>query len=94
MVLDIWIYKLRSYFNCYCGFGIYDVIYAYFAKQFSVFFIKKQQFAVLGMGRFGAEITKALYNYGYEVLAVDIDEESMDFLSTTYSFFCLSVAIT
>ena len=27
------------------------------------------------MGRFGAEITKALYNYGYEVLAVDIDEE-------------------
>ncbi|MDE7070424.1 MAG: TrkA family potassium uptake protein [Clostridia bacterium] len=36
---------------------------------------KKQQFAVLGMGRFGAEITKALYNYGYEVLAVDIDEE-------------------
>ncbi len=36
---------------------------------------KKQQFAVLGMGRFGAEITKALFNYGYEVLAVDIDEE-------------------
>lgn len=36
---------------------------------------KKQQFAVLGMGRFGAEITKALYNYGYEVLAVDLDEE-------------------
>lgn len=29
------------------------------------------------MGRFGCEITKALYNYGYEVLAVDIDEEKI-----------------
>ncbi len=38
---------------------------------------KKQQFAVLGMGRFGFEITKALYNYGYEVLAVDMDDEKI-----------------
>ena len=43
---------------------------------------KKQQFAVLGMGRFGEEITKALYNYGYEVLAVDIDEERIHEVST------------
>lgn len=43
---------------------------------------KKQQFAVLGMGRFGAEITKALYNYGYEVLAVDVDEERIHEVSS------------
>ncbi|MDE5990729.1 MAG: NAD-binding protein, partial [Clostridia bacterium] len=42
---------------------------------------KKQQFAVLGLGRFGMEITKALYNYGYEVLAVDIDEEKINEVS-------------
>ena len=29
------------------------------------------------MGRFGFEITKALYNYGYEVLAVDMDDEKI-----------------
>ena len=39
---------------------------------------KRQQFAVFGLGRFGMEITKALYNYGYEVLAVDIDEEKVN----------------
>ena len=30
-----------------------------------------KQVAVLGLGRFGTEVTKALYNYGCEVLAVD-----------------------
>ncbi len=39
---------------------------------------KNQQFAVLGLGKFGTEITKALYNYGYEVLAIDIDEEKVN----------------
>ncbi len=39
---------------------------------------KNQQFAVLGLGKFGTEITKALYNYGYEVLAIDIDEEKIN----------------
>ncbi len=42
---------------------------------------KKQQFAVLGLGRFGMEITKALYNYGYEVLAIDVDEEKINEVS-------------
>lgn len=42
---------------------------------------KRQQFAVLGLGRFGMEITKALYNYGYEVLAVDTDEEKINEVS-------------
>ena len=39
---------------------------------------KNQQFAILGLGKFGMEIAKALYNYGYEVLAVDIDEEKVN----------------
>lgn len=39
---------------------------------------KNQQFAVLGLGKFGTEIAKALYNYGYEVLAIDIDEEKVN----------------
>ena len=39
---------------------------------------KNQQFAVLGLGKFGTVITKALYNYGYEVLAIDIDEEKVN----------------
>ncbi|MDD4839249.1 MAG: TrkA family potassium uptake protein [Clostridia bacterium] len=36
---------------------------------------KQTQFAVLGLGRFGFEIAKALFLSGCEVLAVDIDEE-------------------
>lgn len=39
---------------------------------------KNQQFAVLGLGKFGTEITKELYNYGYEVMAIDIDEERVN----------------
>ena len=54
---------------------------------------KKQQFAVLGMGRFGSEITKALYNYGYEVLAVDIDEERIHEVSN-YSTHAIVADIT
>ena len=34
-----------------------------------------RQVAVLGLGRFGTEVTKALYSYGCEVLAVDENEE-------------------
>lgn len=34
-----------------------------------------KQVAVLGLGRFGTEVTKALYSYGCEVLAVDESEE-------------------
>jgi trk system potassium uptake protein TrkA len=36
---------------------------------------KKTQFAVLGLGRFGAQIAQSLYANGGEVLAVDISEE-------------------
>ena len=35
----------------------------------------KRQFAVLGMGKFGLSIAKTLSEAGYEVIAVDNDEE-------------------
>lgn len=36
--------------------------------------MKKKQFAVIGMGRFGSSIAKTLYNLGFEVLAIDANE--------------------
>ena len=43
--------------------------------------MKKNQYVVFGLGRFGWSITKALYEYGAEVLAVDIDEELVNDIS-------------
>lgn len=40
--------------------------------------MKKKQFAVIGMGRFGASVAKTLYDMHYEVLAVDRDESRTD----------------
>jgi trk system potassium uptake protein len=34
-----------------------------------------QSFAVIGMGRFGSSVAKTLYEMGYEVIAIDSDEE-------------------
>ncbi|WP_425061234.1 Ktr system potassium uptake protein A [Sporomusa carbonis] len=34
-----------------------------------------KQFAVIGLGRFGTSVATALYKLGYEVLAIDSDEE-------------------
>lgn len=34
----------------------------------------KKQFAVIGMGRFGSSVAKTLYNLGFEVLAIDSNE--------------------
>lgn len=34
----------------------------------------RKQFAVIGMGRFGSSVAKTLFNLGYEVLAVDSNE--------------------
>ena len=34
-----------------------------------------KQFAVIGLGRFGTTVAKALYRLGYDVLAIDSDEE-------------------
>ncbi len=38
----------------------------------------KKQFAVIGLGRFGGSICRELYHLGYEVLAIDQDEEKVD----------------
>ena len=36
--------------------------------------MKRKQFAIIGLGRFGTSVAKTLYEMGYEVLAVDTDE--------------------
>ncbi len=35
----------------------------------------KKQFVIIGCGRFGSSVAKTLYDMGYEVLAVDTNEE-------------------
>jgi trk system potassium uptake protein TrkA len=35
----------------------------------------KKQFAVIGMGRFGSSVAKTLYSLGFEVLAIDSNEQ-------------------
>ena len=42
---------------------------------------KKKQFAVLGLGRFGKNVALTLESMGYEVLAVDRDENIVESLS-------------
>ena len=39
---------------------------------------KKQQFLVLGLGRFGSSAAKSLAELGYEVLAVDQNEDAVE----------------
>lgn len=38
---------------------------------------KNKQFAVIGLGRFGTSVARTLYKAGYEVLAIDADEEAV-----------------
>jgi trk system potassium uptake protein TrkA len=40
--------------------------------------IMKKQFAVIGMGRFGSSVASALYKLGYQVLAIDENEERIE----------------
>lgn len=40
-----------------------------------------KQFAVIGLGRFGISVAKALYNLGHDVLAVDKNEELVNAVS-------------
>lgn len=42
----------------------------------------RKQFAVIGMGRFGSSVARQLCNLGFEVLAVDSDEERIQEVST------------
>ncbi len=43
---------------------------------------KRQTYAVLGLGRYGRAVAKELVNNGEEVLAVDIDENLVNMVST------------
>ncbi len=40
--------------------------------------MKNKQFAVIGIGRFGESLVKELTHLGYEVMAIDIDEEKIN----------------
>jgi len=40
--------------------------------------VKKKQFAVIGLGRFGGSICRTLSEQGMEVLAIDIDEDRVN----------------
>lgn len=40
--------------------------------------MKKAQFAVIGLGRFGSSVSQELVNLGYEVLGVDNSEEAVE----------------
>lgn len=38
----------------------------------------KKQFAVIGVGRFGSSLARTLHQMGYEVLAIDSDEQEIE----------------
>jgi trk system potassium uptake protein TrkA len=46
-----------------------------------VFQVKRKQFAIIGLGRFGSNLAKELMEQGYEVLGVDKNEEIVNDLS-------------
>lgn len=41
----------------------------------------KRQYVIFGLGRFGTALTKALYEYGAEVLVIDQDEDKINEIS-------------
>ncbi|MDD4801510.1 MAG: TrkA family potassium uptake protein [Syntrophomonas sp.] len=41
--------------------------------------MKEKQFAVIGMGRFGESLARELTRMGHEVLAIDLDEERVNY---------------
>jgi len=43
--------------------------------------MKKNQFVIIGLGRFGSSLGKELIKLGYEVLGIDTDEEIVDDMS-------------
>jgi trk system potassium uptake protein TrkA len=42
---------------------------------------KNKQFAVIGLGRFGSSVARTLHNLGFEVLAIDSNEEVVSVFS-------------
>lgn len=45
-----------------------------------------KQFVVIGCGRFGSSVAKTLYNQGYDVMAIDRDEERVQELSNEVTY--------
>ena len=45
-----------------------------------------KQFAVLGLGRFGYSLATKLYEQGYDVLAIDKDEEIIKGIADLVTF--------
>ncbi|MFB6364838.1 potassium channel family protein [Paenibacillus elgii] len=43
--------------------------------------MKRSQYAVIGLGRFGSSLAKELIELGYEVLGIDKDEEAVEEMS-------------
>jgi trk system potassium uptake protein TrkA len=48
--------------------------------------MSKKQFAVIGIGQFGEAIAKSLSEKGAEVLAIDANQERIDYISTEVSY--------
>src|SRR4051812_253623 len=44
--------------------------------------MKKKQFVIIGLGRFGSSLGKELIQLGYEVLGIDKDEEVVNEMSS------------
>ncbi len=43
---------------------------------------KKEEFVIIGLGRFGTSVATTLVNYGHNVLAIDVDADRVQYLST------------
>ncbi|EOD00920.1 potassium channel family protein [Caldisalinibacter kiritimatiensis] len=52
-----------------------------------------RQFVVIGCGRFGSSVAKTLYSLGYDVLAIDKDEERVQELSDSVTHAVQSDAV-
>lgn len=48
--------------------------------------MKKKLFAVIGMGRFGSSVAQTLFQMGYDVMAIDLDEELIDDLKDKVTY--------
>ncbi len=48
--------------------------------------MKNKQFAVIGLGQFGEAIAKSLSKKGAEVMAVDVNQEKVDYISSYVSY--------
>jgi trk system potassium uptake protein TrkA len=48
--------------------------------------IKKNQFVIVGLGRFGSSLGRELIQLGYEVLGIDKDEEAVQEMSSVLTY--------